>query len=136
MRGKLGSWIVVALGCALTMVPIGILGAMLPAPPAPQDGPKIDPARYPGYDAVCDSGVTGRFMDGGRPVRYWGPEMRSTNCFRDGEDVFRKHLAKALYVAPDKLASLGVPPGEWIVQIQPGLYVSSIPPDAREQYLR
>lgn len=136
MRGRVGSWIVLALGCALTMVPIGILGSMLPASPAHQDGSTFDPSRYPGYDAACDSGVTGRFMDGGRPVRYWGPAMRLADCVRDREDVFRKHLEKALYVAPDKLASLGVPPGEWIVQIQPGLFVSSIPPDARSKYLR
>ena len=97
---------------------------------------QVDLTQYPGYDRVCDTGTVERRMDGGKQVRYWGPNARTPDCFEKGEDVFRRVLTKAPYVTPEKLASMKVPPGAWVVQIQPGFFVSTIPYDERERYAR
>jgi hypothetical protein len=133
-RRRIGSfWVVATLCGAITMAPIGITAYIVTAP---AEVPKVDPARYPGYDRVCDTGVVERSMDGGGPVRYWGPDATSPDCLREGEDPFRKALPRALYVTPDKLSSMAIPPGDWVVQIQPGLFVSNIPPERRAAYTR
>ena len=75
-------------------------------------------------------------MDGGSPVRYWGPDATSPDCLREGEDPFRKALPRALYVTTDKLSTMSIPPGNWVVQIQPGLFISNVPPERRQSYAR
>lgn len=126
-------WAITALYCALTMTPIGVIAYMMTASTAT---PKVDSIRYPDYDPVCDTGVLKQSMDGGGPVRYWGPDARSPDCLLAGEDPFRKALPRALYVAPDRLSSMALPPGDWVVQIQPGLLVTNVLPERRQVYAR
>jgi len=133
LRGSVTSWAWVAVCGALAMLPIGVIGYTMTAP---SEAPKVDPKKYPSYDPVCDTGALERVMDGGGPVRYWGPDAQSVDCFRGGEDPFRKALPRAMYVTSDKLSSMVVPPGEWVVQIQPGLFISNIPPERRAGYSR